>query len=164
MRLSTISDLANTLTSVQNGRQNAGDISVIPFCLSLNFTELCFNGMIVAWHRTDNKIGTWTNGDPVHKCMSTLLYELSHFPLETDWIMVQIMTQFTDTYLILLYGISHYPTGWIKYFESHWKKRFCNTLGPRQNGQHFPDDIFKAIFLNENVWILIKIALKSVPH
>ena len=26
-----------------------------------------------------------------------------------------------------------------------------NTLRPRQNGRHFPDDIFKRIFLNENV-------------
>ena len=26
-----------------------------------------------------------------------------------------------------------------------------NTLRPRHNGRHFPDDIFKCIFLNENV-------------
>ena len=26
-----------------------------------------------------------------------------------------------------------------------------NTLGPKQDGRHFPDDIFKCIFLNENV-------------
>ena len=26
----------------------------------------------------------------------------------------------------------------------------------------FPDDIFKCIFLNENVWIVIKISLKFV--
>ena len=25
-----------------------------------------------------------------------------------------------------------------------------NTLSPRQDGRHFPDDIFKCIFLNEN--------------
>ena len=37
-----------------------------------------------------------------------------------------------------------------------------NTLGPRQNGRHFPDDIFKWIFLNENVWIWINISLKFV--
>ena len=39
-----------------------------------------------------------------------------------------------------------------------------NTLRPRQNGRHFPDDIFKWIFLNENVWIAIKISLKFVPN
>ena len=38
-----------------------------------------------------------------------------------------------------------------------------NTLRPRQDGRHFPDDIFKCIFLNENVWISIKISLKFVP-
>ena len=38
-----------------------------------------------------------------------------------------------------------------------------NTMRPRQNGCYFPDDIFKCIFLNENVWISIKISLKFVP-
>ena len=31
------------------------------------------------------------------------------------------------------------------------------------NGRHFEDDIFKWIFLNESVWITIKISLKFVP-
>ena len=39
-----------------------------------------------------------------------------------------------------------------------------NTLRPRQNGRHFADDIFKCIFLNENVWIPSKISLKFVPQ
>ena len=39
-----------------------------------------------------------------------------------------------------------------------------NTLRPRQNGRRFADDIFKCIFLNENVWIPIKISLKFVPQ
>ena len=38
-----------------------------------------------------------------------------------------------------------------------------NTLRPRQNGRHFADDTFKPIFLNENIWISIKISLKFVP-
>ena len=29
---------------------------------------------------------------------------------------------------------------------------------------HFADDIFKCIFLNENVWIPVKISLKYVPE
>ena len=40
---------------------------------------------------------------------------------------------------------------------------FINTLRPRQNGRHFPDDILKWIFFNENVWISIEISLKFVP-
>ena len=38
-----------------------------------------------------------------------------------------------------------------------------NTLRPRQDGRHFPDDIFKSIVLNENVKILIKISLTFIP-
>ena len=38
-----------------------------------------------------------------------------------------------------------------------------NTLRPRQNGHHFPDDLYKCIFLNENEWISINISLKIVP-
>ena len=40
---------------------------------------------------------------------------------------------------------------------------WINTLRLRLNEQHFADDIFKRIFFNENVWILIKISLKFVP-
>ena len=36
------------------------------------------------------------------------------------------------------------------------------TLKPRQNGGRFSDNILKGLFLNENEWIVIKIALKFV--
>ena len=39
-----------------------------------------------------------------------------------------------------------------------------NTLKPRQDGRHFPDDIFICIFLNKNEWHSIKISLKFVPR
>ena len=35
---------------------------------------------------------------------------------------------------------------------------------PRQNGRHFPDDIFKWIFLNKNAWISINMSLEFVPR
>ena len=38
-----------------------------------------------------------------------------------------------------------------------------NTLRPRLNRRPFADDIFKCIFLNENVLISIKISLKFIP-
>ena len=38
-----------------------------------------------------------------------------------------------------------------------------NTLSLRQNGLHFPDDIFNCIFFNENIWIVTEISLKFVP-
>ena len=41
---------------------------------------------------------------------------------------------------------------------------FINTLRPRHSGHHFPDDLFKCIFLNEDVSILVKISLKFVSE
>ena len=37
-----------------------------------------------------------------------------------------------------------------------------HTLRPSQNGRHFADAIFECIFMNENVWISLKISLKFV--
>ena len=39
----------------------------------------------------------------------------------------------------------------------------ANTLRPRQTNCHFADDIFKCIFLIENLAILIKTSLEFVP-
>ena len=39
-----------------------------------------------------------------------------------------------------------------------------NSSPPGQNGRHLADDIFKCIFLNENLLILIKISLKFIPN
>ena len=52
---------------------------------------------------------------------------------------------------------------WFKILSSSPRGQWVNTLRPRQNGRHFPDDILEWIFLNENVWILIEISLKFVP-
>ena len=38
-----------------------------------------------------------------------------------------------------------------------------NSSTPGQNGRHVADDIFKWIFVNEKLCILIKISLKIVP-
>ena len=47
----------------------------------------------------------------------------------------------------------------------HWSAgtTLLNTLRPRQNGRHLPDDIFKCILLNAIVWIVTKMSLKFVP-
>ena len=49
------------------------------------------------------------------------------------------------------------------YDKSH-RVLIFNTLRQRQNGRHFADDIFKCVFLNENIWTLLKISLKFVPN
>ena len=66
----------------------------------------------------------------------------------------------------LLSGLIHWHRGDPKKVTLTKKqiwKMIINTLRPRQNGRHFADDIFKCIFLNENIWIPIKISVKFVP-
>ena len=42
----------------------------------------------------------------------------------------------------------------IHYCNVHCRNTTCfNSMRPRGNGRHFLDDIFKSIFLNENIWI-----------
>ena len=62
------------------------------------------------------------------------------------------LKQFDDYYICKHYLQMKY----MGYSVEHWvfnkilKQDGINTLRPRQNGRHFPDDIFKCIFLNEN--------------
>ena len=55
---------------------------------------------------------------------------------------------------------------WEIYFWNYHlslRDQWVNTLRPKQNCRHFAGDIFKCIFLNESVWISVKISLKFVP-
>ena len=73
--------------------------------------------------------------------------------------LVQVMVwchQATNNYMSQCWRSSMLPFGTIG-------PQWINTLRPRQDGRHFPDDIFKCIFLNEDVWISIKISPKFVP-
>ena len=70
-----------------------------------------------------------------------------------------------DAYLISAVTVSKSPWDWLQAIHLNYDPtRHVNTLRRRQNGRHFPDDIFKWIFLNENVIILSKISLKFVPR
>ena len=46
-----------------------------------------------------------------------------------------------------------------------WKRNtlLCNTSRQRENCQHFADNIFKCVSMNENLWVLDKFSLKYIP-
>ena len=53
--------------------------------------------------------------------------------------------------------------GYIKYTWTRIPtQQTRNTLRPQQKGSHLAEDISQGIFLNKNVWILIKISLKYI--
>ena len=67
--------------------------------------------------------------------------------------------------------VKHIWQSYLSTWSNSWSLRHVldnedtefNSSRPRQDGRHFPDDIFKCIFFNENVKISIKISLKFVP-
>ena len=48
--------------------------------------------------------------------------------------------------------------------NSHCNISLLNTLRPGQNGCHFAVGVFTCIFMNENIWISLKISLKIFPR
>ena len=82
------------------------------------------------------------------------------------------MTSFWRNYVILKFLLHHVFRGRVHHnlcvkcglCKQMFAIHSLNTLRPRQDGGHFPDDIFKWIILNENVWISINISLKFVPR
>ena len=71
------------------------------------------------------------------------------------------------SYIWLSIGVDH--LSWVNDIVGKYTRKLCRmsglgvTLRPRQDGCHFPDDIFRCIFLNENIWIVINISLSFVP-
>ena len=45
----------------------------------------------------------------------------------------------------------------------HEVAKIINILRPKLNGRYFADEIFKSIFLNENISIAINFSLRFVP-
>ena len=52
----------------------------------------------------------------------------------------------------------------MRFLFQQFRNVWFNASSPRQNSRHFPNDVFKCISLNENVWILIIISLKFVAE
>ena len=67
--------------------------------------------------------------------------------------------------LLSFYRMIQFTSTWSTVISCVKNRCFSNvnTLRPRQNGHHFADNIYRCIFLNENVWIPIKISLEFVP-
>ena len=86
--------------------------------------------------------------DPNALKPTMIICHLRHFHIQTIWKRIWVQHGAIDT-LSICWGCS---------VRHYW----FNTLRPRRNQQHFADDIFKRIFFNKNVWILIKISLNFV--
>ena len=82
-----------------------------------------------------------------------------------EWPVPRKMFPFDDAIMVPPACITHSALRNIEHSgePSLWSPRRFNTWRPRQNGRHFADDIFKCIFLNENIWTPVKVSLNFVP-
>ena len=97
------------------------------------------NAMFVSTH------GIWRN---------TWLHIMKYHNLMGKVITCLRITLWQITVLIPIYDNGSWK--WMEWVDN------VNTLGPRQDGSHFADDIFTCIFFIENCCILIKFSLKYV--
>ena len=66
----------------------------------------------------------------------------------------QLVTDFRNTFEL----------SWLNVCNMTYKlSNMVSHIEAEIKGRHFPGDMFKCMFLNENVWFLIKISLKLVP-
>ena len=111
------------------------------------------------WRKGDSKGGyqkvKWLAKHAVYLAKSQAGQEISKYPLLSGSKLFRLADQMRCRNLNVQGG---------KPVHNDAGEVCLNSLRPRQNGRLFADDIFKWIFLNENVWIPIKISLKFVPQ
>ena len=95
-----------------------------------------------------------------------LIHSFSESHLEREWCTLEDITSMgkIQSVSVLLDGLlSRWQSG---YMGNHGyatpASSHINKLRPKQNGRHFPDNIFKRIFLNESDRIPIQISLTFV--
>ena len=147
----------NTLRPEQNGSLSVHNIFKI-ICFKMIFFWLKFPWDLLLlvqltkvqhWHwRGDSllPLNQWWPSSPTHICITR--------PWWVEGCFLQLM-QFYVISLSISVCIS-------RTLPMLYNNIAFNTLRLRQNPRHFAD-IFKCIFLNENVSILLKISLKFVP-
>ena len=98
--------------------------------------------------------------------LSGMLYNKTHpycwkcFSWHRDWCfhLGNVLIAFID----ICYETGFNMKWWYFQLQQQWVLLKINTLRPGENGRHFPDDIFKCIFLNEDIWISIQFSLKLI--
>ena len=96
------------------------------------------------------------------QCFHSLLGHKIYRHIEWD----SLLFLFIGIYLCLFLwsiqsGLQWYSNKYVSLHNTHMVHTY--HIEANTNGHHFADDIFKCIFLNENVWNQIKISLKFVP-
>ena len=86
-----------------------------------------------------------------------------HLILETWWFLFQLKNYLNGYIQRPAVLCIQSTTCWLQLVTIMTADNGLNILRLIQNGCHFTDDVFRCIFVNESVWISLKISLKFVP-
>ena len=116
-----------------------------------------------------NMAGLWYLRGPQTTYSPPLTYRHTHLHLGRCTRSHQTSWSVSPWLLYIVWHTQHWYSS-IGYHGTHCREKqpqykcsFLNSSLPGRNGRHFADDIFRCIFVNEQLYILIKISLKFVP-
>ena len=95
--------------------------------------------------------------------LASQLYDCNWCHLSHQYVHGAKWSSLTPCGLLRWYMVSLNFHQWFRLWLAACSAPSLNTLRPRQDGRHFPDNIFKCIFLNENGRVSIKFSLKFAP-
>ena len=120
------------------------------FSLQLIFVSLVLQYIfLMTFHGSiylNIKLGPTTTSSPRRRGRGLHNPDSSHDQIRCFW-----LAEVRNFTIIMIEYTAYQDTGYCI------GRTIANTLRPRQNGRHFADDVFKCIFLNGNLWILILI-------
>ena len=124
----------------------------------------------VTWLKTGDRKQAQVNNSNTHvglnPWLSARLQYVQCISLmkSSEWSLLSMRNAFNSTtYAISVSTNDNKRKFILTFLQNYSAHKGFNTLRPRQNERHFADDVFKLIFLNENVRISIDISLKFVP-
>ena len=119
------------------------------------------------WLSTKSHIQYHMPGLDISRNATCPSYKIEHFSIQIIWFRRKFCENALARLAVLLAPANGICWAWCVYelhdCSSVIPNAMVNTLRPRQNGCHLADDIFKSIFVNENVKISITSSLKFAP-
>ena len=116
-------------------------------------TSWSINGLFVHWSRGWGVL-SFSERLVLSSCLNIIL----HF--ELFMLLIEKKLCRLAKFSLQIFHYFNWSVWEIEYPDANF---VINTLRQRQNWHNFADDIFKCIFLNENIWISLNISQKYVP-
>ena len=157
------------LTLIYHPTCRSHEISYTHMCIYVKMTRLSLmllfrNNMLYC--RSNGSV--WNTNHHCYQTISANIVNIIYTEIAIrEWISSYIYVKqwvWLRIHVIFVKGILLFVSNCICMTNWGVIETLVNILRPSKNGRHVADDIFKCIFLNENIWIPTKISLNYVPY